>query len=162
MSMIANYLRISPEQLEALRKEPSAIMDLLDPDDRGHAEGAHLDIDKAWQAIHFLLTGDPWEGKLPLRNAVMGGAALGEEDVGYGPARGLTPAEVRSVSVVLASISGERLGARFDASKFAEAEIYPSGWSADDQAFIVQHYEALRAFFAEAARAGDAMVLYLN
>ena len=163
MSMIGNYLRVSAAELDGLRREPSGILAFLYPDDdREHPEGKHLDIDKSWHAIQFLLTGEPWEGELPLRNAVMGGTELGDEDVGYGPARALTPAEVQAVSVALAAISGDELWARFDASAFARAEIYPQGWSADEKDYVVGYYDALREFFAEAARSGDGMILYLN
>jgi hypothetical protein len=136
----------------------------LYPDDGegAHPDGTHLDIDKSWHAIQFLLTGEPWQGDPPFQNAVMGGTELGDEDVGYGPARCLTPAEVQSVSAALASLSGEQLWSRFDAKKFAEAEIYPQGWSSEGKGYVVAYYDALRAFFAEAARAGDAIILYLN
>jgi hypothetical protein len=164
MSMIGNYLRVSAAELERLVADPSDIQDVLYPEDgeAEHPEGRHLDIDKSWHAIQFLLTGEPWEGEPPLGNVVMGGTELGEEDVGYGPARGLTPAEVKSVSAALGEISGEQLWSRFDKQAFAEAEIYPQGWDGEGKQYIVEHYEALRQFFADAAAAGDAMILYLN
>jgi hypothetical protein len=164
MSMIGNYLRVSGDELERLREDPSDILDVLYPDDGNgeHPVGRHLDIDKSWHAIQFLLTGEPWEGKAPLQNAVMGGTELGDEDVGYGPARGLTPAEVESVSSALGHISGEQLWSRFDAGKFAAAEIYPEGWSADEKGYVLGYYEELQAFFAAAARDGDAMILFLG
>ncbi len=164
MSMIGNYLRIPEVQLARLREDPSDILELLHPDD-GNGErphGKHLDIDKAWHAIQFLLTGDPWEGKPPLQNAVMGGIELGDEDVGYGPARGLSAHDVQAVSRALSGISGEQLWSGFDADKFANAEIYPEGWSAEGRGYVVGYYEALRTFFAEAAGAGDSMILYLS
>jgi hypothetical protein len=92
----------------------------------------------------------------------MGGTELGDEDVGYGPARGLTSTEVRVVSTALAGLSGEELWSRFDADAFAKAEIYPQGWDSEGREYILGYYEELRAFFADAARAGDAMILYLN
>lgn len=163
MSMIGNYLRVSPEQLARLRRDPSLITSILYPEgDEEHPDGTHLDIDKAWHAIQFLLTGEPWGGEPPLHNAVTGGFELGDEDVGYGPARTLTFAEVRAVSVALASISGEQLWSRFDADAFATAEIYPEGWSSEGKDYILGHYEALRVFFADAAKSGSAMILYLN
>jgi hypothetical protein len=163
MSMIGNYLRVSAKQLEEIHREPSGIMNLLYPKgETDHATGTHLDIDKAWHAIQFLLTGEPWGGPPPLQNAVLGGTELGDEDVGYGPARALAPDEVQAVSIALAAIPSEQLWSRFDAKKFVEAEIYPQGLSSDDRDYILQHYDALRAFFSDAARSGDAIILYLN
>jgi hypothetical protein len=163
MSMIGNYLRVSQEQLARLLRDPSDITTVVYPDgDADHPSGTHLDIDKAWHAIQFLLTGQPWQGTPPLQNAVMGGTELGDEDVGYGPARGLTPDEVQAVSTALAAISGDLLWSRFDAKSFVAAEIYPEGWSSDGKEYVLGHYDALRLFFADAARSGDAMILYLN
>ena len=164
MSMIGNYLRIPGEELERLREDPSDIVDVLYPDDGNgdHPDGRHLDIDKSWHAIQFLLTAEPWQGKPPLQDAVMGGTELGDEDVGYGPARGLSPGQVRSVATAISAISGEQLWSRFDEGKFAAAEIYPQGWSADGKEYVLGYYEALQGFFAAAARDGDAMILYLS
>jgi uncharacterized protein DUF1877 len=164
MSMIGNYLRITEVQLSRLLEDPSTIVDVLYPDDGqgDHAPTRHLDIEKSWHAIQFLLTGDPWSGEPPLQNAVMGGRELGEEDVGYGPARYLSAAEVAAVAAALAGISGEELWSRFDEGGFARAEIYPQRWSYDGKEYVLAHYEALREFFKDAAAAQDAMLLYLN
>ena len=51
---------------------------------------------------------------------------------------------------------------RFDEGKFAAAEIYPQGWSADGKEHVLGYYEALQGFFAAAAQDGDAMILYLS
>src|SRR5687768_10356646 len=48
-----------------------------------------FDVDKAWQGIHFLLTGTDWEGEGPLAFVLHGGAEI-EEDMGYGPPHGFT------------------------------------------------------------------------
>jgi hypothetical protein len=68
-----------------------------------------LDIDKTWHIIHFLLNGDAWEGSGPLFDAVLGGSQLTDEDIGYGPARFISPAEVAATAHALRSISGEEL-----------------------------------------------------
>jgi hypothetical protein len=165
MSMIGNYLRVSEQQLEDLQAEPSQIHEIIHPSDASRRAPVErcFDVGKHWHAIQFLLNGDPWLGKPPLHNAVMGGAEIGEEDVGYGPARGLTAAEVKAVAAALKDISGAALWRRFDEAAFASAQIYPGGWSADakKQALLL-HYEGLRSFFTEAATAGDAMLIYLD
>jgi len=163
MSMNGHYLCVTPEQLDAVRRAPTTIHELLDSEeDEGEfPDGLHVDIDKSWHAIQFLLTGDPWAGEPPLQYVVMGGAELGEEDVGYGPARYLTPEEVQAAASAIASISGEALWSRFDEQAFAAAEIYPQGWSEDDKESVVEHYETLREFFAFAGAEGNAMIVYL-
>jgi hypothetical protein len=113
MSMMANYLRISPKQLEALRANPSSILDLLYPPDFSQLVN-HLDIDRGWHVIHFLLNGETWDGQPPLVNAVLGGHALGDVDVGYGPARFLEPDEVRDLASALENIPSAEFIERSD------------------------------------------------
>ena len=49
MSMIGNFLRVSPATLDELRADPERITDVLYPDDDGEPDGAaQLDVDKAW------------------------------------------------------------------------------------------------------------------
>ena len=96
MSMIGNFLQVSPSDLEELIADPSGVHSVhLDPNDDEHENC--IDIDKAWHGIQFLLANDPWGGEPPLANAVLGGTEIGD-DVGYGPARYLNADEVRAVA----------------------------------------------------------------
>jgi hypothetical protein len=164
MSMIGNYRRLSEEDLDEILQEPESILNALYPEDSDIPDGSQLDIDKAWHLIHFLLTGEPWEGAEPLCNAVLGGAEIDEEDVGYGPARYLTSTEVNAVATALASISPEELWTRFDLAKVHEADIYPSSWEGNDsdRDYILSYFNDLKAFFTTAQQQHDCMILYLN
>ena len=162
MSMIGNYLALSVEQLDALRGNPESVSDFLYPDEGDPNCEASLDIDKSWHLIHFLLTGSAWEGTAPLADAVLGGVELGDEDVGYGPARFLIPDRVGEVAQALARIGGDELWRRFDPAAAAAAEIYPEGWSQDDREYVVGNYEDVVSFFRRAADAGNAVLIYLN
>ncbi|MBX7104741.1 MAG: YfbM family protein [Gemmataceae bacterium] len=168
MSMIGNYRRITPDELAQLRANPSSIAEFLYPK-AGPRPSAdrRLDIDKAWHAIHFLLCGDTWEGQPPLVNAVLGGQPLGDVAVGYGPARYLTPDEVKETFDALDGIPTHELLEGFDPQALDDAEIYPQGWSrnsasSEDQEYIGGNYSSLVEFFRKAASSGDAMLEYLN
>src|SRR5512135_1798793 len=103
MSMIGNFLRISTHKVAALRADPSGIQRVLYPQSDGDtmmSDDVHLDVDKAWNGIHFLLTGDAQHGTPPL-GFIVGGKPLGDIDVGYGPARGFDAAEVRAIADAL-------------------------------------------------------------
>ncbi|CAN5432817.1 YfbM family protein [soil metagenome] len=166
MSMIGNYLRLPEAELQKVLEKPEDILEFLYPEDDSEPFGdRHLDTDKAWQLTHFLLTGDAWVGAEPLRNAVLGGTEIGEEDVGYGPARYLTPSQVKSTSEALAAIYPEQLWQRFDLDAVRKSKIYPSGWEGNemDRTYIVEYYTSLQTFFAAAAvEEQQAMILYLN
>ena len=160
MSMIGYYLPLPQADLDALYADPSRIVAFLDQ----AQDGDVVDVDKAWHGMHFLLTGAPWEADAPLGDAVLGGAAVGEEDVGYGPARGLSSSEVKAVAVALAPIDEAAFRQRFDGEALAEEEIYPTIWDEGDEAldYLAHYYVIVRQLFAEAARNGHAMILYIS
>lgn len=174
MSIIGNYLRVSPSVLKAMFKEPSEIFELLnppgdDPEDEDmpgdHPEGTHLDIGKTWQLIHFLLTGSAKEAEAPLTHAVLGGTLIGDEDVGYGPARGIKSSEVKATATALAQISPDELWSRFDAQKAKIADLYPMpGWygSDEEREFVLARYVELQKFFADSSADGQAIIAWLD
>ena len=162
MSMIGNFLRLSPEELAALIADPSSVESYLY---RGEQERKNsIDIDKAWHGIHYLLTGDDWGGDPPLANVVLGGTEFGG-DLGYGPARYLNADEVKSAADALKGITPDVLRSRYVASALSENEIYPEIWDdPDDDAigYLATWYETLRAFYIDAAAKGNAMLKYLS
>lgn len=161
MSMIGSYFQVDEATLESLRSDPSAFFGFLDGAD--NADFTSMDVDKAWHAIHFLLNGDAWEGDGPLYDAVMGGEELDDTDNGYGPARILTPDEVKEVNKALERIPPAELERRFNASAMKKSEIYPEIWDDDDGLeYVIVHYEQLREFYKNAAEAGNGMVLALT
>ena len=82
----------------------------------GDGEGKEIDVDKSWHGMHYLLTGSAEGGTPPLDFLLEGGQTVGDEDVGYGPARVFTAAETRSIAAAVAAISDEELRARYDPS----------------------------------------------
>jgi hypothetical protein len=163
MSMIGNYLRIREARLAELLAHPDTVSDLLYPEEDSGPEMS-IDIDKSWHVIHFLLNGAPWDGEWPLVGAVLGGTELSDEDVGYGPARYLTPAQVREVSEALQLITPDALWARFDADAIRKADLYPQGWegSVHDQEYIAANYLRLQGFFKACAEGHDAVIECLS
>jgi hypothetical protein len=163
MSMIGNLVRISSAQLDALLQAPHQITDFLYSEKyQDNPASEHLDIDKTWQIIHFLLTGDPWKGEYPLGAVVLGGTELGEEDVGYGPARFLRSDEVREVAEALGSISETELWERFSEERAAKADIYPQGWTNNDSEYVLGNFTALKRFYSTASQAKQAVLQFIN
>src|SRR5687768_2691470 len=123
MSMIGCFYAIRDDDLEAILEKPKRITKLWDPSTESPAKPSFLsklfgskpaaakidrdpwlpagkpeyfDVDKAWQGIHFLLTGSDREGNGPLAFILHGGRSI-DEDLGYGPPRGFTSVEVKAV-----------------------------------------------------------------
>jgi hypothetical protein len=159
--MNGEYLRVSPSVIRDIQAEPSRLLAILYPDPEPDGFGSRrLDIEKTWHIIHFLLNGDAWDGTGPLFGAVLGGSQLTEEDLGYGSARFLDPTEVVATAKALSSLSPEELWSRFDDTRVRAAELY---WSTEPEGkhYALENYQALRTFFAVAAQAGDAVILWL-
>lgn len=170
MSMIGNLVRMSTKKVEALRLHPERITKVLYPDkeegDTVMSDDVHLDIDKAWHGIHYLLTGTAWEGSAPL-NFLLAGEPLGDVDVGYGPALSYLADEVRAIAAALQPITADTLRPRFDRDDMMASEIYPQIWdrdpaSDDTLGYLLEHYETLRAFVIETAELGAGLIVYLN
>src|SRR5262249_52878748 len=90
-----------------------------------------LAIGKGRQGLHCLLTGDAESTDGEVGAVILGGAEIGE-DVGYGPARYLEPAEVAALSAALSRDGVEdEVAARYDPARMTELSIYPFGWEDD-------------------------------
>src|SRR5690348_12146296 len=97
MSMIGNFLLVSDDELQRVLAAPASVHDLVDAAYEGRGRDL-VDVDKAWHCLHFLLTGTAWGGEPPLNFVAIGGTEIGEEDVGYGPARGFASQELRVIA----------------------------------------------------------------
>ena len=126
-------------------------------------EGVDSEFDKAWHAIHFLLTGSAWQGEFPLAFLLVGGIVVPGIEVGYGPARILTPGDVATVDHTISSIPVDELCARFDGDEMDKADIYSNIWSRDEKAdcldYIRDNYEDLRACVKSAHERGFGLIV---
>jgi Domain of unknown function (DUF1877) len=132
---------------------------------RPSESGEHLDLDKAWQGIHFLLTGTDLGGDPPLNFIHRPENWVGDVDVGLGPARVVRSDEVREIAEELKSLSPEQLAERFDPKKMMELAIYPEVWDrdpADELAYVLAYYNDLRDFVTRTAERGQGLVVWLN
>jgi hypothetical protein len=130
-------------------------------------EGEVLDLDKAWHGIHYLLTGTAWEGDPPLNFLVTGGHEVGDEEVGYGPPRTLTPIETGEVASALAALSDEQLRARFAPSEMMRLEIYPEIWDRDPAeddtlGYLMEYLEQLRGTLARVVARGHGLLVTIT
>lgn len=126
-----------------------------------------IDLDKAWHGIHFMLTSTAWEGAPPLNFLMHGGTVIGEVEVGYGPARGMTAAEVQAVAAALAGIDEAFMRARFDPVQMTQLDIYPGIWDRDPAeddslGYCLEYFGALRVFVMRAAERGAGLIISLT
>jgi hypothetical protein len=179
MGMVLTARLVTPAEVAEARSSPEALDRLLHPDD--DAELREVDVDKAWHAIHWLLTGSPDETAPASRrrglfrrssggpetgaerHAVLGGTPIGADD-GYGPARLLTPDQVAAVAAALEPLTPEALGHRVDLVAMEAADLYPGIWDEENvyEEYLGPSYEVLRNLYLEAAAEGAAVLLAIQ
>ena len=181
MGMIFFGRRLTAEELARVTADPATAMEVL----LLHSEADRtIDVDKAWQGLYNLLAdADPQN---PVRDALLRGDPIDSDDMltlmsaarpseailGGDPVwpddpdtllNLLSADRVQAVHAALSGIDREALGARYDAAAFAADEVYPSIWD-DDGAleYLLQNYDALRAFYAAAAAAESAVLISIG
>jgi hypothetical protein len=112
MGMTCRIREVAPGDVAALAAPPKAGCDLF-------ARGCErvLSLEKAWDGLHYLLTGVPVGGEEPLCFLRRGGKRVGR-NLGYGRPRLLDAEFVQRLDAALQEISEEQLWARFDADRF--------------------------------------------
>jgi hypothetical protein len=162
MGMIGNLRPASDSEIERLLANPSEITRFL--------YGAEADgrervvLNKAWHAIHFALTGSRLGGQEPLNFLVSEGTPVGEVDVGFGPARALTSAQVRQLAAALAPLEPDEVARRIDLSTFDKEVIYPGNWRRNGIGvdYVLTNYRDMRDLIGRLAERGEGLVLYIN
>ncbi|KJS01998.1 MAG: hypothetical protein VR68_04000 [Peptococcaceae bacterium BRH_c4a] len=161
MSMLGNYMRLKREQLEEALENPDILPDLLFSEENGDNT---LYIDKSWHGIHFLLTGTPWEGDPPLSYVILGGQSLGDQDLGYGPPKYITPEQVKEAYWVLSMLSFDELRKSYNPDRFSEAGAYPNVWDEEGEEldYLLSYLNEIITFFKLASENGEAIIFWVE
>ena len=125
-------------------------------------KGASLSIDKAWHGIHYLLCGAAEPTTTLISNAIMGGAEIGDDFSGYGPARYFSVDETAAMATELSrsTLEGE-MTARYNPARMTQLGIYPNGWSGPDAQWLMREFRSVREFYSDASAKGFALVTCL-
>jgi hypothetical protein len=167
MSMISNLLRVSSKELEVYLKDSSLLESRIYNDD---VEDPNLvDIDKAWDGILFLLTGESIVTKEAgekhsLTRILFSEQFIDEDqDLGYGPGHYLTPEQVKDLNIQLETISIEDLKKNYDPKRMIELEVYPNIWEDEDEVnYLLEYFEVIQQVYAEAAKNDEGIISFLN
>lgn len=164
MSMIGNLLRVTKSELEDYLKDSSLLENKIYDDE---TENENLvDIDKSWDGIIFLLTGQSFAtAENNLVRILFSGQLIDEEqDLGYGPAHYLTPEQVAELNNEISTITIADLKQKFNPKKMNELEVYPTIWDEGDDAFdyVVDGFLTIQNVFANATKNEEAIITFLN
>lgn len=154
------YLRLSEAEGGG---DPGAVAKSIFGSDGWQSRHAVLPIAGNWQGLHYLITGDPWEGPHPAADVVCGGRLItedGTEELGMDVIY-LAPQRVKPAADHLAATDFARIADRFDPPRMIEAGVQGADeWAAKPPEAV----RALRAaykdvvgFFKAAADEGQAI-----
>jgi hypothetical protein len=166
MSMILCFATVSDQTIGRLRAHPKQVEQIIshEEDWAEGEEGNPFDLDKAWHAIHFMLTGSAWEGQPPL-NFLLQGESLEGFDTGYGPARYYTGETVQEIAIALGPLTWDAIKSRYDHSRFEAEEIYPQIWdrpAEEEMDYFEYHYNQLRTYVQSAARKNLGLLIWIG
>jgi hypothetical protein len=166
MSMIGEYLRVTTTELDRVIQAPhwasdfvEEVQDTEEESEPAPADARHFSTYKTWDMLRFLLA----RAEFPV-DVIHGEEPLAEdEDWEYGPPRNLRPERVRLAAEALRATTYAQLISGVDPAELTSAEVYPLGWSEPGSLeWGRPWYDGLTQFFGAAARADDAMLVWLD
>lgn len=161
MGMIGYYFRADEDLVNQIKRgEDESVFYNED------YENNILDVDKAWHAIHFVLTGESWEAPADelLANVVMGGQPINDTDMGYGPARLLEREVVKKLAKALEDWDESAFREKFHVTDMIENRVYPVMDNENEEEFFQYvwfYFMELKKFFKEAADRNEYIISYI-
>ena len=123
-----------------------------------------FDVDKMWHGVYFLLTGTQYEGEPPV-NLLFHAPPVSDEDVGYGPARGISAAQTKALSGYLDGLQTLVVVSRFDGARMKALNIYPDIWDEDPGELkdeLGNAFDRLRAYCRRCAAHDLGMLTWIS
>ena len=124
------------------------------------------DIDKAWQAIHYILTETVNSGYYPRSFLLLGGDQIGTIDLGYGPARAFKSDQVKEIYDMLISFNTKRARKFLNLEGLTSYSIYvynnlkPEQMDEDEKTHIFSHFERMKHFIETLSDENAGMIIY--
>jgi Domain of unknown function (DUF1877) len=148
---------------DAVPDDPEAFYEDFFFSEEAEAAGDLIDFDKAWHALHFLLTGSADETDDPL--CLYGRGRPIAEDNGYGPPLLMSAEEMRAFHDAFAVLSDDELRRRYDPKAMLSAGIYMAdalvdgaeGWD-----YVSQGIPALRRFAERCVQQGSGAIALIS
>ncbi|MEM7666615.1 MAG: YfbM family protein [Pseudomonadota bacterium] len=164
MSMILYLRRASDEDIARIESDPESTAAFFFAE-TAHADGDLIDFDKAWQAVHFTLSGSEYESESPLGAMLSQGRTIGI-DLGYGQPWIITSDRMRAFSEALSAMTDDDIRQRYDPAAMVTNDVYIADAFADEPEeglhYLMQGIPALRRFANKCAETGSCALVAIS
>ena len=155
MGIIANYQYLSDTNLQELKSFYAEEDDIFEEvEDWNDEAEILLDIDKMWDALHFVLTGvsciEPIKNN-PLSEAVVGVFSIDgiEEYISY-----IKKSRIKDIVFALDNFDIEKALETFSMEECKEAELYPNIWGYEEETEeikeeIMDYFQDMKDFYKQ-------------
>jgi len=155
MGIIANYQYLSDNNLQELKSFYAEEDDIFEEvEDWNDEAEILLDIDKMWDALHFVLTGvscsEPIKNN-PLSEAVVGVFSIDgiEEYISY-----IEKSRIKDIVFALDNFDIEKALKTFSMKECKEAELYPNIWDYEEETDeikeeIMDYFQDMKDFYKQ-------------
>ena len=168
MSMMGTYCMIDREKVDGIldgELEASEVIFFGDDDEDYDGEGNMLSIEKAWNAIDYVLTKGVDDSQALAR--VVFGREVSDEEIGYAPATYITEDEVKEIAEAISGIDKEDLRAMFDIKGMKDEDVYlVSDVSEDGEEavfeYVWENFRDLKKFYKKAAALNKCLLFFVE
>ena len=165
--MYAMYQEVKKEDFKKLLESDDFFETIEELEEKNGTE--LCDIDKMWDALHFLLNGlsalygDPQDNILS--EFIIGSKNFDDDSEEF--ARYIPTERVAEIANKLNEIDFQDYLKDFDMNKFAENGIYPDIWSYDEEREEImeelsEHFDNLKEFYNEVAKNKNIVVVTIG
>lgn len=157
MGMVLYLRPVVESEAQAIADDSEQFEDFMFSEEADEGEGV-VDFDKAWHAVHFLLTGSAGATDSPLSVIIGPGEPVGH-DVGFGPPDLISPEQIRALRDALRTVSDDQLRERYNPKAMADAQVYLADAFIEEPTdesweYVAQGLPAFRMFAENAASRG--------
>ena len=155
MGIIANYQYLSDTNLQELKSFYAEEDDIFEEvEDWNDEAEILLDIDKMWDALHFVLTGVSCSE--PIENNALSEAVVGvlpidgiEEYISY-----IEKSRIKDIVFALDNFDIEKALETFSMEECKEAELYPNIWGYEEETDeikeeIMDYFQDMKDFYKQ-------------
>jgi hypothetical protein len=157
MSMVLYVRRATEDQIDSVRNNPSSVSAFFF-ESGADVAGDLIDFDKAWQAVHFTLSGAEYYTDDDLGALLLNSETVGD-DFGYGAAWIISHERLAAFHAALSQMSDHDIRSRFDPQALVDNDIYAyeDCVESPDEAlqYLMQGIPNLRLFAEKCASTGS-------